>query len=840
MIFRALLCSDGMTKSIGLCLTLFLFIHGSACAQATISLDTTQKFQTIEGWGHGGDLFSGLNYELDSTIRDSFNDQMLDYLIDDLGLTGSRIWEVGPRIDGTGMDNGDCDSIDWSKFQVSPIYTRVARSMVYFKNRINALGYKTSFYSSPTYPTSATAFKPWVLNDPGERAQQIWADALWWKQTYGIDINYDVIYNEPSNPVTATILADDIKALGPRFLAHGLSTKTQYAEAVAPQTDWNFITPEQYDSALWPYVGRISYHNYGTADPYRSYLHSFADSLGITTAQTEMGNPTIDDIFNDLLLGGTSYWEVGYSGSETLVPASGNTGFTPSGTFFRVRQVLHYVRPGATRIGATSSDSNIRVVSFVKNGSVTTVVLNNGPDTTITVSGLPPGNYGLSQSPSGAKAFVEMGIKTVGANGILSFNSGVPGVASTLYPYSGKNLPPTITSWGISPGYIVLPTAAASLTVSANDAELDPLTYQWSVYSQPAGANAIIENPTKATTGISGLSIAGDYVFSVNVSDGTNISSKKVYVIVYPTNPPPMLGQAGFRFAPPYGLVFTDAGDTTHANVELPTSSGILQVGIGDLANDAFDGRGKWRLISQPAGANAIVDTTIYIFVSIRAQVSNMTVPGDYVFQCNVTNPGHSDLICSVVCAVHPASSGPVINTIHAIPVNPTLPADSALLSATTSDTSGQLMRYWWAIKTTPAGASPIFAHQGLVSSEVSGLTVPGTYTFTLRAFDDIHETTKDISFVVNTSAARVEGKSAENNSFIFYPNPVGKDLTVRCLDGSDIFHITLANILGQTVRHENISAQEIDLPMEDLPPGMYLLTIENNGQTLTKKIVKQ
>ena len=61
-----------------------------------------------------------------------------------------------------------------------------------------------------------------------------------------------------------------------------------------------------------------------------------------------------------------------------------------------------------------------------------------------------------------------------------------------------------------------------------------------------------------------------------------------------------MLGQAGFRINEPYGLVFTNPGDTTHANIELPTSSATLQVGVGDLANDDFTGRrGKWAIVSQ-------------------------------------------------------------------------------------------------------------------------------------------------------------------------------------------------------------------------------------------------
>ena len=160
---------------------------------------------------------------LPPSLADPVNKQYLDFITDDLGLTGSRTWEVGPRIDGTGMDHGDCDVIDWNLFESDTLSPQDATNLVYFQNKILAQGIQPNFYSSPGYPTHATDVKPWVMNHPGERAQQIWASALFYKTNCGININYAVIYNEPS--MASTILADDIKALGPRFIAQGLATQ---------------------------------------------------------------------------------------------------------------------------------------------------------------------------------------------------------------------------------------------------------------------------------------------------------------------------------------------------------------------------------------------------------------------------------------------------------------------------------------------------------------------------------------------------------------------------------------------------------------------------------------
>ncbi len=732
----------------------FAIIHVSVIAQATISLNPAVQYQTIEGWGHGGGVLGGTGGAfsmLDSSIANPVNYQYLDYLVDDLGLTGSRVTEVGPRTDGTGMDNGDCDVIDWSKFQSNSLPHTLANYLIYYKNKILAKGYQPNFYSSTGYPTNATSQKPWVLNHPGERAQQIWANAVYMRDSLGININYDVIYNEPAGVITSTILADDIKALAPRFTSHGLATRSQYAEAVNPQIDWNYITPVQNDTVLWPLVGRLSYHNYGTADPYRNNIYNFGLSKGITTAQTEMDSPTFDDIYNDMTLAGTSYWEIGYSATNTLAADSGLTAFTPSATYFRMRQVIHYVTPGNIRISAATTDAMLHILSFTKSGLITTIIDNtNAANEVITITGLPPGNYGLSRAMPAGITFQELGIQTVDASGSITLTVNGGSWITTLYPYDGINHPPDITTFVAHPGFLVLPASSTTLSATANDAELNTLTHVWTVLSNPAGATPVITSPNAYSTTATGMDVAGTYVFNIAVSDGTTTTSRQVYIAVYAANPGPVLGQAGFRIGTPYGLVFDNPGDTTHANVELPTSTATLQIGISDLQSSNYTGRGTWTLVSQPAGGVASVGATTYIFVSIRAQVTGMTVPGDYVFQVNVTYPGHPDLTMRIICTVHPASSAPVINSPTASPATTTTLSGTSLLTGVTTDAEGDLLRHWWYVTSAPAGAYPVFDHQGLKVSNVSGMTVPGNYVFTLRCFDDLHMATRNVTVVVN------------------------------------------------------------------------------------------
>jgi hypothetical protein len=822
---------------------LFFLLFGCAFvnAQDTLTLDSNITYQTVTGWGHGGGVLGhmgGPYYMLDTTVANPVNHQVLDYLTDDLGLTGSRTWEVGPRVDGTGMDNGDCDSIDWAKFQGNTLAPDMASYLIYFKNEITAQGIQPNFYSSPGYPTHATDQKPWIMNHPGERAQQIWASAKYMHDTYGLDINYDVIYNEPSGSVTSTILADDIKALGPRLISHGLATRSQYAEAVAPQTDWNFITPVQNDTELWNNTGRLSYHNYGTADPYRNDIYNFGLTWGLTIAQTEMANPTFDDLYNDLTLGGVSYWEVGYSGNVTLVPVSGLTSFTPSSTYFRLHQLLHYVRPGATRIGTSSNDTLLHALAFKKNGEETVVIENTSASAVnVLLSGIPVGTYGLSKAAAGGTFFQELGVRTV-VNDTITIPVAGGSSVTTLYPRPpAVNRPPTIMTYVTNPGYLVSPASTATLTSTANDPELDAHTFLWSVISYPVGANPILATPNAASSTVSGLTAAGNYVFQIDVSDGVNITSKKVYLIEYADAPPPILGSAGFRIAAPYGLVFGNPGDTTHANIELPTSAVTLQIGISDVPNSDFTGRGTWSLVSQPAGANAVLSATTYIFVSIRSNVTGMTVAGDYVFQVNVTYPGHPDLVAQIVCTVHPASSPPVISSITASPPSLTLPNDSTHLTGVTSDPEGDLLRHWWYVTSVPAGAHPVFDHQGLPVTSVTNLTVPGTYTFTLRCFDDLHIATRNISIQVNAATGIEENSSVADNGIKIYPNPSSNYFTInteKFIGGK----IIISNALGGEVKRQMITSQTTVINRVGMADGIYFISVSDGGREWRGRIV--
>jgi hypothetical protein len=285
-----------------------------------------------------------------------------------------------------------------------------------------------------------------------------------------------------------------MQIVGARLQTAGLSTKIQFPECVSAQTTWNYIQAVQNDATVWPYIKCISYHLYGTNDPYRSLIENFAQSKGIPTAQTEYVGLGIDLLFQDLMLGGVSYWDF-YGNGDYMPLNANNTWFTHGAKFWTTRQVIRHVRPGAIRIAASSKDASIKSMAFLQGGQLTTIILNDSTTSTtqnVTVSGLPAGSYGLGQT-TGSGSYTELGIVNVGSSGNLTVTVTAQTVLA-IYPHTA-NLAPVATLWAANPTYLDLPSTTVALSSAAIDPELSTLSYHWTVDSFPAGANVIYPMP---------------------------------------------------------------------------------------------------------------------------------------------------------------------------------------------------------------------------------------------------------------------------------------------------------------------------------------------------------
>jgi hypothetical protein len=708
-----------------------LSLNVPARAQVTVTIDPGIQYQTFRSWGGTTPGEEGL--------ADLARSHMLDALVHDFGLTRLRYEPpAGHRPNSQRWewlnDNGDPDVMDWSAIDTSALDQRANDWLVPFKERVEASGEPFDIYISPSFfdgGSSGTA-PAWLLNSPGECAEYATAVLLRLRDAHGITANYYSICNEAgnNNAWTATVVADAIKALGPRLAALGLPTKIQFPESISVDTAWDsYITPLQNDAEIWPYIGCLSYHLYGSNGK-RVFIRDLGIAKGIPTAQTEYMGLTTQHLYDDLIKGGVSYWELygltGHGNAKINTNRDG-THFSFGSEYWIFRQATRYIRPGDVRIEATSSLSTFKALAFGRSGKVTVLLPNNIAGSvarTATLSGLPAGTYGLCQSLNG-NAYTELGLQTVGADGTLVLN--VPlGAVMTLYPHPGGNLPPAITTWQASPDYLTAPANSTTLLATATDPELDVLSYTWSPKSSPAGATVVLATPNNATCEASGLTVAGDYVFTLAVDDREKTVTRDLLLRVHATNEPP---------------VPVDVHNRLPVQIVQPVSSTNLRGGGWDLENDPLTF--NWTVVSQPTGASANVVTPN----TATTALSRLTVAGDYLLRLEIKDPTHT-VTQDLPITVYANPTAPEITNAAASPANP-YAYRTVQLSATTSDADGDTLTHWWKVKSAPAGARPVFDTPGHATTNVSGLSVAGTYVFTVRAIDLSQMATRDVTVTV-------------------------------------------------------------------------------------------
>ena len=718
-------------------LTLLAFMGGCtspAPADVTVTIDAQTQYQTMLGWGKTTPHLR---------VPDRLRDLCVERMVDDLGLTRLRLEPPSGNRSEHGPwewvnDNGDPYDIEWSAFGTEELDFRAAHWVVPFKDRVEANGEPFDIYVSPSYfdGGSSGTVPAWLLHSPGEYAEWATAVLLRLQEKHGIVADYYCICNEAgnNNAFRPDVVGRMIATLGPRLRELGLPTKIQFPEGVSAEVSLRYIEALKDRADIWPYIGAISYHLYGKNEVLTD-IRDFARERGLPTGQTEFMNLNMDHLYADLTLGGASYWEIyGLGGPDYRLVStySDSSAFRGGPQYWNFRQVTHYVRPGAVRVEASSDDAGLRSLAFVKGGQTTVALINTTPPhaaQTVSVQGLPAGEYGVCRSV-GRRIYEELGVQMVAADGALTIDVPADAVL-TVYPRAGANEPPTVTSWTAQPHFLTTPADAVTLQATATDPELDAVTYAWSVVSEPTGAEVTLADAASAKTRATGLTAPGEYVFEVAVSDADHTVKREVMLTVFAENQPPILA---------------DVHNRIPIMVTLPHSTTELRAGAWDVEGDTVTY--QWSVVQQPQGSNVTLEAP----TEQKCKLSNITVAGDYTIRLAVSDPTHT-VNEDLNVTVFPVNAAPTIQAA-ATPAALVLPEAKTTLSATTSDPDGDVISHWWEVKARPAGATPVFAKQGLATTEVTELTAPGTYVFTLTVVDLTKHTSGEVVVTVSPEGA--------------------------------------------------------------------------------------
>ena len=79
-----------------------------------------------------------------------------------------------------------------------------------------------------------------------------------------------------------------------------------------------------------------------------------------------------------------------------------------------------------------------------------------------------------------------------------------------------------------------------------------------------------------------------------------------------------------------------------------------------------------------------------------------------------------------------------------------------------------------------------------------------------------------------------------ENNNLKLYPNPVTSVLTIELEKFEENAIVEITNTLGQVIRQKTLSSNIIELSMDDLSSGIYLVKIKIGDSQYVQKVIKQ
>jgi RHS repeat-associated protein len=256
-------------------------------------------------------------------------------------------------------------------------------------------------------------------------------------------------------------------------------------------------------------------------------------------------------------------------------------------------------------------------------------------------------------------------------------------------------------------------------TASA-DPDGQPLTYQWSLLSVPAGSAAVLSDPNSSHPSFT-ADVAGSYVVQLVVNDGF-LDSAPSTVTISTLNSVPV----------------ANAGPAQ--NVRTGITVQLDGSGSSDADHDPLTYR--WSILVQPAGSAAVLSDPSVVNPTFFADLA-----GNYVIQL-IVNDGKVDSAPSTVMIV---AANP--NQPPGVAAGPnqtiTLPTNTVTLNGSVTDDglpSGVLAITWSQV----SGPAPAAFSSPNTAVTQATLNTAGTYVLRLTATDTEFTTSSDVTVVVN------------------------------------------------------------------------------------------
>jgi len=480
-------------------------------ASHTITIDTDVTYQTITSW----EATAWMGQDSSPNLA-NYSDDVMDLAVNELGLNRLRLeiragvenpddywaqWQEG-LVDydfwrshryTTVNDDAAPDNINWSAFHFSELDNTVEKVVLPFMQKVISRG------EPPLINLNYVAFTaqngaglPYIHADADEYAEMMLATFIHLDGNYSIVPDYVEVILEPDNVVQWTgytvgnaIVATQAKLADagyhPKFIA---PSNTNMGGAITYFDQMATVT------GAMDALAELSYHRYGgVSDQNLQTIDLRRRTYGINTSMLEHMGSGHDDLNKDLTVANCSSWQQfalagfgpGDNGgvyflidesvpSDPVVTMASRTKF--------LRQYFHYVRPGATRVGATTDENGYDPVAFINPDGSHVVVVNVEADSTIIVNGLPAARYGVTYTTSSAFD-VALPDATVGTGGSVMASIPAAGVM-TIYEIRRA---PIFDPYPSDPEVAMNEDTTSSFTVTPINYDRSELTFKWSLDS---------------------------------------------------------------------------------------------------------------------------------------------------------------------------------------------------------------------------------------------------------------------------------------------------------------------------------------------------------------------
>ena len=156
-----------------------------------------------------------------------------------------------------------------------------------------------------------------------------------------------------------------------------------------------------YNSVVPEDLKEFAYHRYSSAsDQTLKHIAAYRDQYGFNTSQLEHGGANYTELHADLKLADVSAWQqytLAYCTSDNgyqYYPVNGSTFYLGAQAKY-LRQYFKFIRKGAVRINATTTNSLFDPVAFINANNMYVVVVKAGQGGSFNIHGLPAGVYGV-------------------------------------------------------------------------------------------------------------------------------------------------------------------------------------------------------------------------------------------------------------------------------------------------------------------------------------------------------------------------------------------------------------------------------------------------------------